>query len=146
MTDSLQKCKEVAAAMLGRRALSEHELGSKLEEKGYEEADIHATLSYLRDYGYVDDAKYALSFAQTRHGRGQGSYRIRQELRQRGVDEEIIEDVLTQLPEPDDAIQKILRSKLGKVNDEDTRRKAAAALSRRGFSWDEINAGISHWE
>ena len=131
--------------MLGRRALSEHELGSKLEEKGYEEADIHDTLAYLRDYGYVDDAKYALSFALTRHGRGQGQYRIRQELRNRGVDEEIVESVLEQLPEPDGAIQKILQSKLGKVNDEDTRRKAAAALSRRGFGWDEINRALEEW-
>jgi len=138
-------CKESAALILGRRAMSEHELGSKLEQKGYDEREIFETLEYLRGYGYVDDAKYALSFALSRAGRGQGEYRIRQELRQRGIDEDVIENVITQLPPPDDAMQKILRGKLGKVNDEDIRRKASAALSRRGFSWDEINSAMEEW-
>ena len=138
-------CKEAAALILGRSARSEHELGSKLEEKGYTEAEIRETLAYLRDYGYVDDAKYALSFAQARAARGQGEYRIRMELRRRGVDDDVIDDVAAQLPEPDNAIQKILRARLSRQNDEDSRRKAAAALSRRGFGWDEINAAMEEW-
>jgi len=117
----------------------------KLEEKGYQEQDIYDTLAFLQKQGYLNDEEYAMRYAESHAARGQGFYRIRQGLRERGIDEELAEQVLAQLPEPNNAIQKILHQKLNKQNDENTRRKAAAALSRRGFAWDDINAALDDW-
>ncbi len=139
-------CRETAAAILGRRACSVYELGSKLAEKGYDDAEIEATIAFMLDYRYLDDEAYAADFAKARAARGQGFYRIRQELNQRGIDSDIVERVLAQLPDPDDTLQKLLKARLSRQNDETTRQKAAAALSRRGYSWDDIHAALRPWE
>ena len=44
-----------------------------------------------------------------------------------------------ELPEGEEAIERFIRSKCkGKPLDRETQRKLAAALQRRGFSWQEI--------
>ena len=46
---------------------------------------------------------------------------------------------LALLPEGEEAIERFIRSKCkGKPLDRETQRKLAAALQRRGFSWQEI--------
>ena len=48
-------------------------------------------------------------------------------------------DQLALLPEGEEAIERFIRSKCkGKPLDRETQRKLAAALQRRGFSWQEI--------
>ena len=139
-------CRETAAAILGRSARSTHELGSKLEEKGFSEAEILETLAFMTEYRYLDDERYASDLANTHAARGHGPYRIRQELTKRGIDSDTVEDVLSRLPDPDNALQKLLRARLSRQNDEQSRQKAAAALSRRGYGWDEIHAALRPWE
>ena len=49
------------------------------------------------------------------------------------------DDALALLPEGEEAIERFIRSKCkGKPLDRETQRKLAAALQRRGFSWQEI--------
>ena len=48
-------------------------------------------------------------------------------------------DQLALLPEGEEAIERFIRSKCkGKPLDRETQRKLAAALQRRGFSWQDI--------
>ena len=65
--------------------------------------------------------------------------RVRQELQRRGIPQELWDDALALLPEGEEAIERFIRSKCkGKPLDRETQRKLAAALQRRGFSWQEI--------
>ena len=57
----------------------------------------------------------------------------------RGIPQELWDDALALLPEGEEAIERFIRSKCkGKPLDRETQRKLAAALQRRGFSWQEI--------
>jgi len=81
-----------AIARLARRDHSEAELRQVLARKGYEPEEIDEALAMLRERRFVDDDQYATRFARTRMSlRGQGRNRIRQALRQRGVDRQPVE-------------------------------------------------------
>jgi len=89
-----------ALARLARRDHSEAELRRVLERKGYEADEIDDALERLRERRFVDDAQYATRFARTRMSlRGQGRNRIRQALRQRGVDRPVVERGLEEAAE-----------------------------------------------
>ena len=77
---------------------------------------------------------------------GYGAGRVRQELQHRGVPKELWDGALAQLPAPEDAIRKFLRAKLrGRDMTADESRRLAAALQRRGFSWNDIRPVLNEW-
>jgi len=81
-----------ALARLARRDHSEAELRRVLTRKGHSEEEIDEALERLRERRFVDDQSYATRFARSRMSlRGQGRNRIRQALRQRGVDRQLVE-------------------------------------------------------
>ena len=132
--------------MLGRRAMTAQQLAAKLQDKGYGDDEIQETLALFQSYGYLNDREYALEFARTRAARGQGAYRIGRELRERGVDAEIVEQTLETLDDPRQAIDKLLHAKLNGQNDEKARRRAAAFLARRGYAYHDIENALGEWE
>ena len=81
----------VALRLLARQARTEAELCQKLAEKGFNEEQIVATVTRCRDFGYVDDPRYARERAAAllRSGRAAGC-RIELDLRRRGIDSEIV--------------------------------------------------------
>lgn len=101
-------------------------------------------VSQLEDYGYVDDVAFADWWVQQRRtlGKKLGEYRIIQELRQKGIKEEIIaqcmgdsQDQYSEYGLAQEAAEKIMRS----IRTDDlykTKQKCIQALVRRGFSWD----------
>jgi regulatory protein len=75
-----------ALKILGMRALSTGEVRDKLKRKAQNNDDIDGTISRLRDYGYLNDARFAESYAQARRdGEGFGKMRVIRDLRQRRV-------------------------------------------------------------
>ena len=87
----------------------------------------------------VDESAYAAAIARHYAAMGYGPGRVRQELQRRGIPQELWDDALALLPEGEEAIERFIRSKCkGKPLDRETQRKLAAALQRRGFSWQEI--------
>ena len=76
-----------ALLRLARRDHSVAELRRALLERGHEPAEIEEALERLRRERYLDDAGFAERFARSRmQHQGLGRLRIRQGLRQRGVD------------------------------------------------------------
>ena len=75
---------------LARRARRDHsvaELRRALVERDHDPAEIEEALERLRRERYLDDASFAERFARSRmEHQGLGRLRIRQGLRQRGVD------------------------------------------------------------
>ena len=72
--------------LLGGRALSTGEVRQKLISRAENEADVELTISKLRDYGYLNDTRFAESFATWRRdNEGFGRMRVLRDLRQRRV-------------------------------------------------------------
>jgi regulatory protein len=95
----------------------------------------------------MDDEEYAGMVVRHYAAKGYGAGRIRQELNRRGLDRELWDEALTQLPEDTDTIDRLLAAKLRgrELTDKAQRDKAANALFRRGFSWQEIRAAMERY-
>ena len=142
----LERAKKWALEYL-KRPHSEKELRDRLRQKGAAEADIDTVTALCLDYGFVDDAEYAGMIARHCAAAGYGPGRARAELNRRGVPKDLWDDALAQLGEQDDAIDRLLAARLrGKdPADRKERDKAAAALFRRGYGWDDIRAALRRY-
>jgi regulatory protein len=85
-----------AIGRLARRDHSVAELRRALLERGHEKAEVEAALDRLRRERYLDDAGFAERFARSRMAhQGLGRLRVRQGLRQRGVERGTIDAGIT---------------------------------------------------
>lgn len=137
---------EQAARMLEMRDQSIAGLTEKLSGYGYSQAAAGYAVSRLTEAGYLNDRRYADGLIM-RYSKKFGAFRIRQELARKGIQRELI---LELMEEQDDglALQAALKlakkSMHNKTGDPRTlHRKVYAALARRGFSPDVINQAIS---
>ena len=142
----LERAKKWALDYL-KRPHSEKELRDKLKEKGCAQEDIDAVTALCLDYGFVNDEEYAGMIARHYAAMGYGPGRVRTELSRRGVPRDLWDRAMEELPESTDTIDRLLAARLrGRdPNDRKERDKAAAALFRRGFSWDEIRAAMRRY-
>jgi regulatory protein len=142
--EELRRVRESALAFLGYRARSRVELRRRLTRKGYDPALIEEALDALARSGLVNDAEFSQSWVRARTGsRPIGPNRIAAELRQKGVERELIDQAL-EVVDPDvelDLALTVGRQKVEQVRGEDpraARRKLASALMSRGFSWEVV--------
>ncbi|MEZ5399585.1 MAG: regulatory protein RecX [Bryobacteraceae bacterium] len=77
---------QYALGALGRRALSAGELRERLSRRAAEAADVAGVMERLKEYGYLDDGRFAESFANWRkENQGLGRQRVLRDLRMRRV-------------------------------------------------------------
>ncbi len=139
---ALSRCKEHAAALLAYRAMSAGELERKLVEKGESPENAAAAVERLAELGALDDESYARSVARHDAATGWGPARIREELRRRFVPREYWEDAMTETDDEGETLDRLLLRRLKDPSDPAERRKAADAMRRRGFSWEEIKEAM----
>ncbi len=140
--EELRRARESALQLLGYRARSRRELQQRLIRKGYEPELVEAALDHLERSGLINDAEFSESWVRQRTGgRPMGRNRLAAELRQKGVDREVIDQALEPM-DPDrelDLALRVGRQKVEQMHGEDLpaiRRKLGAALMRRGFGWE----------
>ena len=121
---------------------TEKELRIFLKQKGYLEDVCNYVLEKMRSYGYVDDETYAASYTEGASKR-KGSRLIQLELRQKGVEEEIIHSVLSTLDDETESAKRCLEKYLrGKPLDDATLKKAYRNLLSKGFDYDTCRQAI----
>lgn len=86
--------RRAAMDLLARREHSRQELERKLARRGDNAEPIAAVIEALRSEGLQSDRRFADSFIHSRAQRLYGPFRIRQELRQRGLDPALVETAL----------------------------------------------------
>ena len=141
--ETRRKALEDAYGFLSFRARSEKEIRDKLQRKGYEEDVTDAVIARLSENNFVNDAEFAAQW--TRHRQtGKGRRFIAQELRQKGVDADTIQETLaesvTDEGESETAYTLAVR-RVGTTPADKSREaqaKLAAFLQRRGFGWDIV--------
>jgi len=121
------------------------EVQVKLEEHKYNTAIITIVLDDLKRLGYINDENFALEWATTRaKHHGFGKRRIEQELKKKGIGPELIKkvnsEILTtesELVSASHVAEKKIRS-MKNLDQETSRRRLAAFLERKGFSYETI--------
>ena len=137
--------RERAVRYLNLRMATCHQMRDYLKRKGHEDKEIDPLIEELKEYGYLDDLKYSRLFIESGFEKGRGIYRIRRELRQKGVDEETItaaEDELESLPDEYEmameiaarALENVETSEMDRMELEALKGKVARRLAGRGFS------------
>jgi regulatory protein len=141
----LTRARNTAYRFLTYRSRSRAEIEEKLQDKEFGEAIIAAVLADLARLGYVNDLQFAREWTRSRiRGRGFGRRRIGQELKNKGIDPDIIRAVFAEvfLDETEfDTAKQVAQKKLNAMLslDRDTRRRRLAGfLERKGFSFDII--------
>ena len=135
-----------AGRALAARDMTEAQLEKKLLTAGYPEKTVAKVMDMLTRYDFVSDERYAERYVSGRSSR-YGRNRILRELRFKGVSEETAKEALEDLPEEveREAALRQARKLCARrdLADPAERRKAAAALARRGFSWDIVSGVLS---
>jgi regulatory protein len=101
MADDFDRCYKAALRILRHRWNSTAELRLKLRVRNFDKQTIDATLGRLTDEHWLDDARFAGSFARTRAGKRVGPRRIARELAAAGVNGEIAEKALEEVADED---------------------------------------------
>lgn len=86
-----------ATRFLSRREYGEEELFSRLLQKGFSEPEAREALQRCQDLGLQNDERFAEVVCRTRIRQGYGPARIERDLKQKGIDHQLIKRVL--LPE-----------------------------------------------
>lgn len=121
-----------------RRPRSEKEMRDYAFRKQWEPAIAERVMSRLRDKGYLDDEKFAASWVRHRAlGKPISQRKLRQELKQKGVTDDIADKAIAGDEDFDetDALQRLVAKKRGRYADE---QKFIAYLLRQGFSYDRV--------
>ncbi|MDD5560520.1 MAG: regulatory protein RecX [Candidatus Omnitrophica bacterium] len=140
-----EKAKEYAFLLLKFRLRSEKELAQRLRQKGFSEELSQETVNFLKDKHFIDDRVFARGWVSSRLKRPFGLRRIKQELMQKGLDKQVIEEAFVQAKEDYDEtgiVKQLAEQRLAKLkNIEPLKAKARvyAYLMRRGFSPDLIS-------
>lgn len=124
----------------------------KRKIKGIEEISpivIESTIDRAIKKGLINDEQFAKAWVEAR-GKKYGPIRIKQELLQKGIDREIIEEVFRQQPtgNSEEVVQKLLEKRLERWKNLDPmhfRKKAYDYLLRRGFRYDLVKSIIENF-
>ncbi|MBQ3022235.1 MAG: regulatory protein RecX [Clostridia bacterium] len=140
--------RDYALYLIEFRDRTEKELREKLTAKGYTEEQIEDTVEFLKNYGYIDDKRYALHFiSDAINLKKWGKIRIRTELLRKGIDRETVEfsleDAFSKIE--DDRVFSIMEkrfsdSDFGNMKE---RTRIFNFFMRRGFTPDEIKGAMN---
>ncbi len=136
--DSLSNCLAAAERLLSYRPRSEAEMRSRLTRLNYEKEFIEQAVIRLKEMGLLDDASFARYWVENRASFSPRSRQLLSaELRHKGVDTEIIREVVSSADESEDAYraaQKKVKTLHG-YDYQTFRRKLMSYLQRRGFGY-----------
>jgi len=150
VTDLRRKTFERAVKLLAARPRSVGELRERLlRGKNTNEEVVETVISRLREYGYLDDERFAFSYASYKvKQRPIGRRRLERDLKFRKIDNavagEALEMVFTETPEEqliDQAIAKRLRIR-GKPKNRVEAKSLFDHLLRQGFEFELVSERI----
>ncbi|MBC3765082.1 recombination regulator RecX [Neptunicella marina] len=97
MTDNTpSSIRETLTRLLARREHSERELYQKLQQRGISAQELSPILEQFKQRGWQSNLRFAESFVRQRIAKGQGQLRIRNELRERGVEDSAVNQALAE--------------------------------------------------
>ncbi len=161
MAYTYEKGLDYALYLIALQMRTVKQLKDKLISKEMSPELIDQIVAFLKEVKYLDDVTYAQYYIRSRRHK-YGDYRIKMELKRKGVSNDDVEVAYQQLEEdeddrhdPEEAIRIVLDKKIASTNiDWDrlntdykykytTYQKLASFLANRGFSGSVIKSAVS---
>jgi regulatory protein len=146
---------EYATGALGRQMRTEADLRrlmrARVEPGERGDAVINTVVGRLCEYGYLDDAAFAETYARLRHENEKlGQRRVQQDLQRKGVDKELITETLEarygQTNEEALAREHLERKRIRKPENPKDTARVMRRLVTAGFSTGVIYKILRQWD
>ncbi|MDF2545470.1 MAG: recX [Anaerosolibacter sp.] len=146
LEEEQHKANNYAFKLLSYRGRTKQEMEIKMKEKGYEASVVEKTIAFLQSNNYINDEDFASSYIRDKVNiQKLGKMRIKQELYQKGIDKNIIQEAISEQIDHEDELETALnlgRKKLDSTYRNDDKnaqyRKLGSFLQRKGFDYDVI--------
>ena len=152
--DDFEKYLNKALHFLSFRPRSEKEIRDKLLSNKAPEEIVERVITSLKEHKFLNDEDFARWFIEQRlRFRPKSLNFIKLELKQKGIDSEIIDEAISSLNKDEDSAlqndlesaKKLVEKKFDKykhLSKQETYQKLGAYLARRGFDWNTIKRSI----
>lgn len=143
------KIRSAAMDLLTGREFSRAELAKKLDKRFDGDSAIDAVLDRLQEEGLQSDQRFAEAFLRSRIYRGQGLSRIRMDIRQKGIQDQLLSAAVEASDTDWFALaREVAQRKFGgkEILDQKDKAKRVRFLQYRGFSFDQIKYALSDIE
>ncbi|MEO7058698.1 MAG: regulatory protein RecX [Lapillicoccus sp.] len=146
--DREEEARQIVLRQLTMGPRTRKQLADKLREREYEDDVVDRVLDRMTAVGLVDDAAYAETLVRTKQaGRGLSRRALAQELRSKGVDDELVAEALGSLdPESERALAEALAAKkmraMGGLEPQVQSRRLVGMLARKGYPPSVIYAVV----
>lgn len=148
-----KRCKLRAMNLLKTKDYTAYQLKRKLLDSGYPDYIADEAIDYVKQYGYVNDNRYALSYVSSKL-QTTGRNEIKQKLIQKGLSKEVIDGAFLQFEEEDisgrqtwEMEAEVIRKTLVKKGyheglEYEDKQKLLAYFYRRGFDIELVRRVI----
>ena len=138
-----RRAKDKALWLISYRSHSKKELFDKLR-RDFDEDSAQKAVDRMQELGLINDGEFAKAYARKLvYGKKMSLRAAELELRRKGIDNITAEQVLSDLEyDAQTQIIEFISKKYRNIEDEKVRRRAVAALQRKGYGWDDIKQAI----
>lgn len=148
VADERQRAYVEALNHLARKPRTAREIEQRLLQKGFGTSSIENALERLERDKLIDDALYAKMWAEQRMtSHKKGRLWVKQELRQKGIEPELISQALDGVSRDEELASAVTigRKKWQQTSGEllDRKRKTGAYLMRRGFGGEQVRQTLN---
>ena len=136
-----KRARERVLYLLKASDKTEQELVRKLKDGGYPKEAIDYAVGFVKEHRFINDENYGKRYVEF-NSRRKSEKQIQFELQRKGLDKEMIRDILKEQPVDEETqIQAYIRKKRidPKELDRKERSKVMASLGRKGFSYEAVN-------
>ena len=145
----IAKAKRIVFHLLKYRARSRKEIQDRLKHRKFSQSTIDKVTDYFDRLDIINDHEFASNWLNSRLRKPFGMRRIFFELRQKGINDDIIEQIQEKVKDSYneyEVVSNLAKRKMENLKSLDqnkARRRIYGFLARRGFSIDTINEVIS---
>ena len=138
-----RRAKDKALWLISYRSHSKKELFDKLR-RDFDEDSAQKAVDRMQELGLINDGEFAKAYARKLvYGKKMSLRAAEFELHRKGIDNITAEQVLSGLEyDAQTQIIEFISKKYRNIEDEKVRRRAVAALQRKGYGWDDIKQAI----
>jgi len=143
--DEVHQVYERATKLIAHRPRSEAEVRGRMERQGTAPHLVNKVIEKLTTVGLINDVEFAQLWIENREAfRPRSRQMLRYELRQKGLDERVIDQALEQFDEEESAHRLALQQgqRLSRLDWPTFRQKLTGYLARRGYPYEMARSAV----